>query len=127
VILRERWFLSSGHVCVVDLGKIPDGLNAKETERFLRENSAVVCGHGLGAKPDPGTPAAAMEAAKLPTMELFRVRRNPSQSLGEAATKGFHGFPGPRARRNGENVPHTRDIANDRASVRHAGLEECAC
>ncbi len=43
-ILRERGFLSSRPRCVVDLGKIPDGLNAKETERFLRENGAGICG-----------------------------------------------------------------------------------
>ncbi len=43
--------------------------------------------------------------------ELFCIRRNPSQSLGEAATNGFHGFLCPRARRDGENGPHTPDAA----------------
>jgi hypothetical protein len=28
----------------VNSGKIPDGLNAKETERFLREQGAEICG-----------------------------------------------------------------------------------
>ena len=34
-ILRECGFLPTGRFGVVDLAKIPDGLNAKETERFL--------------------------------------------------------------------------------------------
>jgi len=42
-ILRECGFLPARRWVVVDLGKIPDGLNAKETERFLREKGAVTC------------------------------------------------------------------------------------
>ena len=42
-ILRECGFLPARRWVVVDLGKIPDGLNAKETERFLRENGAETC------------------------------------------------------------------------------------
>jgi hypothetical protein len=42
-ILRERGLLSSGTLCVVDLGKIPDCLSTKETERFLRESGAGIC------------------------------------------------------------------------------------
>ncbi len=46
-ILRECGFLPTGRFGVVDLGHIPEGLNAKETERFLRERGAETCGlHG---------------------------------------------------------------------------------
>jgi hypothetical protein len=37
-ILRECGRLPKGPCGVVDLGKIPDGLNAADTERFLREH-----------------------------------------------------------------------------------------
>ena len=43
-ILRECGFLPTGHCGLVKLGSIPDGLNAKETERFLREKGAEICG-----------------------------------------------------------------------------------
>jgi hypothetical protein len=43
-ILRERGLLTGRRLCAVDLGKIPDGLNAKGTERFLRENGMAVRG-----------------------------------------------------------------------------------
>jgi hypothetical protein len=33
----------------VNLGKIPEGLNAEETKGFLRENAAEICGHRAGA------------------------------------------------------------------------------
>ena len=39
-ILRECGRLPKGPGGVVDLSKIPDGLNAAETERFLREHGA---------------------------------------------------------------------------------------
>jgi hypothetical protein len=39
-ILRECGFLRGAPVRVVDLSNIPDGLNAAELERFLRENGA---------------------------------------------------------------------------------------
>ena len=42
-ILRECEFLSTHRFGVVYLGNIPDGLNAKETERFLREKGAELC------------------------------------------------------------------------------------
>jgi len=42
-ILRETGCLSTGAVGVIDLTKIPDGLNAEETERYLRENAAEIC------------------------------------------------------------------------------------
>ena len=43
-ILRECGFLPTHRFGVVNLGNIPDGLNAKETERFLREKGAETCG-----------------------------------------------------------------------------------
>jgi len=43
-ILRETGCLSTGPVGVVDLTSIPDGLNAEELQRFLRENAAEICG-----------------------------------------------------------------------------------
>ena len=43
-ILRESGFLPRGAMGLVNLGKIPNGLNAKETERFLREHGAEICG-----------------------------------------------------------------------------------
>jgi hypothetical protein len=43
-ILRECEFLPTGRVGLVHLYKIPDGLNAEQTERFLRENGAEICG-----------------------------------------------------------------------------------
>jgi hypothetical protein len=43
-ILRECGFLPTKRFGVVSLGNIPDGLNAKETERFLREKGAEACG-----------------------------------------------------------------------------------
>ena len=42
-ILRESGFLSTGALGLVDLSNIPDGLNAEETERFLREHAADIC------------------------------------------------------------------------------------
>jgi hypothetical protein len=44
-ILRECGFLPTSGVGihVVNLGKIPDGLNAEDTERFLREKGAEIC------------------------------------------------------------------------------------
>ena len=43
-ILRECGFLPTGPVGLVNLGQIPDGLNAEELERFLRENGAETRG-----------------------------------------------------------------------------------
>jgi hypothetical protein len=43
-ILRECGLLPTGPVGVVDLGQIPDGLNAEELERFLRKDGAEICG-----------------------------------------------------------------------------------
>jgi len=43
-ILRQSGFLPTGPCGVVDLCEIPESLNAGETERFLRENAAEICG-----------------------------------------------------------------------------------
>src|SRR5260221_10750473 len=45
-ILRESGFLPRGAMGLVNLGKIPNGLSATETERFLREHGAEICGSG---------------------------------------------------------------------------------
>jgi hypothetical protein len=39
-ILREAGFLPTGRMGMVDLGGIPDGLNAAELEQYLREHGA---------------------------------------------------------------------------------------
>ena len=43
-ILRECGFLPTQRFGVVSLSDIPEGLNAKETESFLRKNGAEMCG-----------------------------------------------------------------------------------
>jgi hypothetical protein len=43
-ILGECGFLPTGPIGVVNLLDIPQGLNAEETERFLRENAQIRCG-----------------------------------------------------------------------------------
>lgn len=44
-ILREGGFLPDGpQFAAVNLLQVPDGLNAKELERFLREHGAEICG-----------------------------------------------------------------------------------
>ena len=47
-ILGEAGFLPTGRFGVVNFCQIPDGLNAEELERFLRENGAET--RGLEAK-----------------------------------------------------------------------------
>jgi len=46
-ILREGGFPPANAVSTVDLCEIPGGLSAKETERFVRENGAKICGIGI--------------------------------------------------------------------------------
>jgi hypothetical protein len=43
-ILRECGFLPTGPVGLVNLGEIPNGLNAEELERFLRKDGEEICG-----------------------------------------------------------------------------------
>ena len=64
-ILRECGFLPTGTLGLANFGKIPDGLYTKETERFLREQGAEICGFrgaqdlgepsGAGVDATPGT------------------------------------------------------------------------
>ena len=42
-ILDEGGFLHASGVGIVDFTVIPRGLNAKEAERFVRENGARIC------------------------------------------------------------------------------------
>jgi hypothetical protein len=42
-ILDEAGYLHAGGFGVVDLTQIPSGLNAIETEKFVRENGAMIC------------------------------------------------------------------------------------
>ena len=43
-ILDESSLLDTGGL--VDFTQIPNGLDAKETQRFVRENGARICGWG---------------------------------------------------------------------------------
>jgi len=52
-ILREGGFPPANAVSTVDLCEIPGGLNAKETERFIRENGAKICGIGSAQSQGP--------------------------------------------------------------------------
>jgi hypothetical protein len=42
-ILRECGFVRTGGIVLINLLKIPDGLNADETERYFRKNGAELC------------------------------------------------------------------------------------
>lgn len=54
-ILDEAGFLHTVGFGVVNLMDIPDGLSAKETETFLRESGAEICGPRLAQSPrEPG-------------------------------------------------------------------------
>jgi hypothetical protein len=55
-ILRERGFLSTGPIGVVNICHIPNGLTAEGTERFLRENGAEICGRDSLAAAAPWNP-----------------------------------------------------------------------
>jgi hypothetical protein len=54
-ILDECGFLPKGRFCIVNLCGVPDGLNAKELEKFLRKNGAQTC----AGNEKPGGPEAA--------------------------------------------------------------------
>jgi hypothetical protein len=54
-ILRECGSLPTGPVGLVNLGEIPDGLNAEELEKFLRKDGAEIC--GLRSAQNHGGPA----------------------------------------------------------------------
>jgi hypothetical protein len=55
-ILGECGFLPTGPIGLVDLCNTPDGLTAAETERFLRDNAAEICGFRDGQ--DRGVPGS---------------------------------------------------------------------
>ena len=58
-ILDEAGLLHTGGFGLVDLTQVPNGLSAKETERFLRENGAQLGGSRLAQNPHgPGDGAA---------------------------------------------------------------------
>jgi hypothetical protein len=46
-ILDEAGFFPATGSYMVDFTLIPRGLNAKEAEKFVRENGALICGSGL--------------------------------------------------------------------------------
>lgn len=50
-ILDESGFLTTGPCGLVNLGNVPMGLNAEETERFVREHAAEICGMGSNGAP----------------------------------------------------------------------------
>jgi hypothetical protein len=53
-ILSECGFLPDGPgIGIVDLLHIPDGLNAEELERYLRESGAELCGPRAFNQPGP--------------------------------------------------------------------------
>ena len=49
-ILRDCGFLPVGGTALVDLTQIPGGLNAEETNRFVRENGAKISGPRVGGQ-----------------------------------------------------------------------------
>jgi hypothetical protein len=55
-ILDECGFLPKGRFCVVNLCGVPDGLNAKELEKYLRTNGTKTGYGGLDQEhgPQPG-------------------------------------------------------------------------
>src|SRR4029077_11465518 len=60
-ILSECGFLPTGPVGLVNLGQIPDGLNAEELERFLRKHGAEI--RGFRGTQVHGEPAGASLSA----------------------------------------------------------------
>ena len=56
-ILREGGFLPTGRFGVVSLCGIPDGLNAKELENYLRKNGTQA--PGFGPHPQQSVPSGA--------------------------------------------------------------------
>ena len=54
-ILRECGFVATRGVVIVDLCKIPKGLNKDEIERYLREHGAELCNSTTSARPNRQT------------------------------------------------------------------------
>jgi hypothetical protein len=68
-ILGECGFLPAVRFGVLNFMDIPDGLNPKELEKYLRKNGAQICGTGenlehieLGAALRPGHPSLSAQA-----------------------------------------------------------------
>jgi hypothetical protein len=47
-IVRESGFMPTGACGVLTLGDIPQALNAAETELYVREHAAEICGNRRG-------------------------------------------------------------------------------
>ena len=62
-ILDEAGYLPPTGPCIVDLTVIPRGLNAKEEERFVRENGARICSSraASGTHQPPSGPGPGIE------------------------------------------------------------------
>jgi hypothetical protein len=57
-ILDEAGFFPASGSYMVDFSVIPSGLNAKEVEKFVRENGARICGTcRLQGPGEPGNPS----------------------------------------------------------------------
>jgi hypothetical protein len=70
-ILQECGFLNTGLVGIADFTQIPNGLNANETERFVRDNGARICGSQGGQSPGaPGIEGAEKGLARRVVIEL---------------------------------------------------------
>jgi hypothetical protein len=67
--LDQCGFLPTGPVGLVDLGNIPDGLDAEETERFLRDNGAEICDPG-GTRDSRGPECAVTHASEACTPQV---------------------------------------------------------
>ncbi len=68
-ILGECGFPPKTRFCVLSFCGIPDGLNARELEEYLRTNGAKICGRGsdqehigLGAAVRAGNPSSLAQA-----------------------------------------------------------------
>ena len=71
-ILRECGYLPSSRFVVLQFCGIPDGLNAKELEQYLRKNGAQTCGFGgnqehieLGKATRPGNPSLSAQVQMI--------------------------------------------------------------
>jgi len=76
-ILDEGGFLPAAGVVIVDLNLIPRGLNAKEMERFVRENGARICGSSRAQTPS--------ETGMKPDRSIQRPQQARPSGCGSAA------------------------------------------
>jgi hypothetical protein len=75
-ILDEAGFLPTSGIASVYLIDIPRGLNAKETEKFLRDNGAKICGSRLARSPDGVGSALGQSLTDCVGWRLHPVRMN---------------------------------------------------